>query len=508
MTRTLWQSAFVAAVFALHPLHVESVAWIAERKDVLSTFLGFLTLLAYTRYWEKPAPPRYLLTLSCFAFALLAKPMMVTLPFVLLLLDFWPLGRMAPDPPTPVGRGPAKKKKGDRNSGSSVGRLLREKIPFLVLAAVSSAITLIVQRAGGAVVPVQALPVESRLANALLSYVRYLGKICWPEGLAVFYPYPSAFPLWKVAAAGLFLAGVTGVVVRLARRRPYLSVGWFWFLGTLVPVIGIVQVGLQSMADRYTYFPMIGILIAVAWGASEIAARWKWGQVALWIVAPALLLMLSVCTQIQVRIWRNTMTLFARASEVTDDNFLALNGIGSVLADREDYAGALRYYEEATKISPAYAQAQNNLGIALYKIGRLDDAMNCYREALRLSPGYSDAHYNLGVALFSMGRLEEAISSYRSALRFNAQNGSASYNLAVALAAAGRTREAEKQYSETLGIIPDSAEAHNNIGILLFNEGRIREAIAHFTEAVRLRPEWAEARRNLNAALSQMRAPR
>ncbi len=505
MTGAIWRSAFVAGVFALHPLHVESVAWIAERKDVLSTLFGFLTLLAYVRYVEKPTPSRYLLTLFCFALAVLSKPMMVTLPFVVLLLDFWPLGRLAPDRLAEVQRAPAKK---CRKSGTRVrptGYLLKEKIPFLILTAASSVITIIVQRAGGSVVPMETLSIGMRLSNALLSYVRYIGKIIWPSGLAIFYPYPSAFHFWQVAAAALLLLGITLAAIWYARSKPYLAVGWFWYVGMLVPVIGLVQVGIQSMADRYTYVPMIGILIIAAWGVPELVSTWRQGTAALSIMAPLLLAVYSIDSWNQLRSWRDTMTLFTHARDVTDNNFQALNGIGSVLADRGDYAGALPYYEKATRINPAFAQARSNLGIALFQLGRVEEAIKCYREALRLSPGYSDAYYNLGVALFSLGHTREAISAYENALRSNALNVKASYNLAIALATAGRTREAFDRYSETLKIEPDYAEAHNNLGILLFNNGRIADAIVQFSDAVRLKPDWAEARRNLSVAQAQQR---
>ncbi len=507
MTGAIWRSAFVAAVFALHPLHVESVAWIAERKDVLSTLFGFLTLLAYVRYTEKPASSRYLLTLFCFVLALLAKPMMVTLPFVLLLVDFWPLGRLASDRLTQVPRVPPKKRRKTEGSKKPVGYLIREKIPFFVLAAASSVITVLVQHAGGSVVPIQRLPVATRLANALLSYVRYLGKTFWPERLAVFYPYPLVFPVWELAVAGVLLLGVTAATIRLARNFPYLAVGWFWYLGMLVPVIGIVQVGLQSMADRYIYVPMVGILIVAAWGAPELASRWKVGTNMLSVVALLIVTGLSIGAWNQVRTWRDTMMLFNHAREATDGNFLAINGIGSLLADRGDYSGALPYYEEAIRINPEYAQARNNLGVALLRLGRADDAVRCYQEVLRLSPDYSVAYYNLGVALFSLGRVEEAMSTFRSALRANADNENASYNLAIVLASTGQTSEALKWYAETLRINPDHAEAHNNLGILLLNGGRFREAIAQFSDAVRLRPDWTEARRNLNVALEQQALP-
>jgi Flp pilus assembly protein TadD len=503
MTGELWPSAFVAGVFALHPLHVESVAWIAERKDVLSTLLGLLTLLAYLRYVERPVFRRYLPALLLFLLALLAKPMLVTLPFVLLLLDFWPLRRLQAPSSGAGPKHPTRKKPIVAGRRKSASGLLWEKVPFLVLSAAASVATILVQRAGGAIMPVQRLPLVARFENALLSYVRYLGKMAWPDRLAVFYPYPQELPAWQVAAAVLFLAGMSVAAGRLARRHPYLAVGWFWYVGMLVPVIGLVQVGLQSMADRYTYLPMVGTSVVVAWGAPALISRWRTGRAVLRIAAPAIPVLCGAISWHQVGFWRDSSALFTHAQDATGDNFVALNGLGSLKAAGGDYSGALGYYREAVRINPGYAEARSNLGIAYYKLGRLDEAIQAYRDALQSSPDYAEAHYNLGVALLATGRVDDAIGAYQAAMRSNPRHAAARYNLSLALESAGRTQEAMEQYYETIRISPDFAEAHNNLGILLFDQGRIAEAIVQFSTAVRLKPGLANARRNLEVALAR-----
>ena len=353
MTGALWRSAFVAALFALHPLHVESVAWVAERKDVLSTLFWMLTLGAYLRYRERPTGTRYLATLFLFALGLAAKPMLVTLPFVLLLLDCWPLGRM----PSP----------------RSLLPLVREKAPFFVLAALSSVITFWVQSHWGAVV--LSIPLKERLANALVSYVGYGAKMLWPVNLACFYPHPlDGLPLWQAAGALLLLAGVTVAVVRAGRRLPYLAVGWLWYLGTLVPVIGLVQVGAQAMADRYTYVPLIGLFVMLSWGAGSLAAKGPLPKIATAALSAALLAALLPLTWSQISHWKDSETLFAHALEVTDRNLLAHNNLGNALARQGRLEEAEFHLVEALRLRPDYAAAQNNLGILRLRQGRFEEA--------------------------------------------------------------------------------------------------------------------------------------
>jgi hypothetical protein len=391
MTGGVWQSAFVAALFGIHPLHVESVAWVAERKDVLSTLFWILTMGAYLRYARRPGTGRYLLTVVPFALGLMCKPMLVTLPFALLLLDWWPLGRAATaDPPVPP-------RWGHRVRG--LPRLVLEKVPLLVLSAVSCAITFHAQSGFGAVSPLEHIPFGSRISNALVSYVAYLGKAAWPASLSVYYPHPalsdSGIPAWKVAGAVALLCGLTILAIRHMDRRPYLGVGWLWYLGTLVPVIGVVQVGEQAMADRYTYVPLIGIFLAAAWGFTEALAGWRLRKPALAGIGGGLILAMGVTAWHQAGYWRDSTTLFTRSLEVTGKNWAIWN----------------------------------NLGISYARLGQLPQAINCYREALRQKSDFAEAWYNLGVGCDKLGEVRQAIGYYREALRIRPDYALARENL-------------------------------------------------------------------------------
>lgn len=364
MTGAQWQSAFVAALFALHPLHVESVAWVAERKDVLSASFFMLTLLAYTRYAERPTLGRYLPVFFSFVLGLMAKPMLVTLPFILLLLDYWPLGRSQAKP-----------------AGL---RLVLEKIPLFVLSIASSIITIYAQNTEGAISSMEAIPFVSRLANTVLAYAGYIEKTVWPARLIVLYPLTDQMPVWKVAGAILLLVCVSAIVFRQARRFPFLPVGWLWFLGMLVPVIGLVQVGSQSMADRYTYLPLIGLFIMIAWGGAELLEKWRHRRIALFASAVTIIMLLSSVTWLQIRHWKNSVELLSHALKFTSNAFL-----------------------------------YNNLGLALASQGKLDEAIIQYTKALQLNPNDDFAHYNLGLAFAKQGKLSEAVYHYSESLRIN-----------------------------------------------------------------------------------------
>jgi tetratricopeptide (TPR) repeat protein len=443
MSGALGRSAFVAAVFAVHPLHVESVAWIAERKDVLSACFGLLCLLAYDGYRRTATPARYAWVVVTFALALLSKPMLVTLPALLLLLDWWPLGRTAAVP---------------------LPRLLLEKAPLFALSAASSAITLSAQSGGGAVKALEALPLGRRAANALVAYAGYVRRTLWPEGLAVLYPYPSTIETWKLVGALALLGLVTWLALRGRTRRPYLAVGWLWYLGMLVPVIGLVQVGSQPMADRYMYLPMVGLLVMLAWGVAELvmappARRWLPMAAALSVIACA------VIARRQVGHWRDSIALWEHALAVTRDNPRAHANLAHALSKQGRLDEALPHYGEAVRLKPDFAEAHNNLGYALAGQGRHADAIGHYREAVRLIPDYHEAQNNLGVALAEQGE-PEAIVHFKEALR----------------------------------IRPDVAEVHNNLGVARARQKDLDQAIQAFTEALRLRPDYAEARRNLARA--------
>jgi protein O-mannosyl-transferase len=521
MTGARWPSAFVAFLFALHPLHVESVAWISERKDVLSAFFWFLTLWCYARYVERPGTGRYLAVLTAFCCGLMAKPMAVTLPFVLLLLDIWPL-RRAPRIAL---------------LGTS---LLREKLPFFALAAGSSLVTFVAQRHGGAVVALAGAPLSLRIENALVSYVAYLGNLFWPVDLAVLYPYPSALPAWRVAAAALVLAGISLLAARQFRVRPYLAVGWCWFLGTLVPVIGLVQVGLQARADRYTYVPMVGISIMLAWGAAELMARHPGARRA---VIAAGIVACSACmavTWFQIRYWASSATLFRHAAQVTSGNYVMHNNLADCYLEQQQNEEARAEASEALRLRPDYVDAHVNLATALSRLGKPGDAEEEYRKALaiqpasfeahsglgaalalqqrtpealaelqtalRLQPDYADGHYNLGRVLAALGRNQEAADEFAAAVRLDPGHAEAHHSLGIALAAQGKLDEAAGEFAAEARLRPTDANAQYNLGIAMARLGHLDEAITHFSEALRLKPDFEAARQNLEIALRQRNA--
>ena len=501
MTGALWGTSFVAALFALHPLHVESVAWVAERKDVLSTFFWMLTMWTYVHYAERPRLDRYLLVLLSFALGLLSKPMLVSLPFVLLLLDYWPLGRLQFGQWSGNRNSHTHKSMNPSDQRSVALRLVLEKTPFFALSAVSSLLTLFAQQRGGLMGSLESYPLGTRISNALVSYVGYIGKMIWPHHLAFFYPYPNLFPLWQVAGAGLLLLFVSVLLIRAARRRPYLMVGWFWYLGTLVPVIGLVQVGSQAMADRYTYVPLVGLFIVIATGVPDFLAGWRYRRIVLVISAGLLLSILMIVTRLQIQHWHNGVTLFKHSLDVTANNSLSQNGLGVALARRGKSREAIVHYAEALRINPHFADAHNNLGNVLVRQGKYQEAIAHYTEALRIKPDFAKAHNNLAVALVRQGKYQEAIARYAEALRIKPDYADAHNNLGVALARQGKHQEAIDHYGQALRIKPDYAEAYGNLGNSLAEQGRIEEAIVHYTEALRINPNFAGVYNNLGNAL-------
>jgi tetratricopeptide (TPR) repeat protein len=479
MTEALGRSTFVAGLFAVHPLHVESVAWISERKDVLSTLFWLLTMWAYVAYVRRPGRRRYLLMLLLFALGLMAKPMLVTLPFVLLLLDFWPLQR-----------------------GLELPRLVKEKLPLFALAAVSSVVTFLVQRQGGAVKGFERVPLSLRLTHAPVAYLAYIGKMLWPVRLAALYPIGTATPIWLGSLGALLLIGVTIFAIRAGRRHGYFPVGWLWYVGTLIPVIGLVQVGDQSLADRYTYVPLIGLFLIVAWGAPELVARWRYGKSALPFVAACVLLACAALARVQVRYWSDSTALWQHAIEVTEGNYTAHNNLGAVLVKQGRADEAIPHFAEALRIRPNFAPAQNNMGMALMWQGKLDEAARYFGEALRNQPDYVDAQNNLGMALTWQGKLDEAVRHFDEALRLNPDFAEAHDKLGNALAGQGRVDEAIAEYTEALRLKPGLAEAHNDLGVALGRQGKLDEATRHFVEALRIRPDYVDASNNLKLALA------
>ena len=443
ITGALWRPALAAALFAVHPLHVESVAWVAERKDVLSTSFWLLTTGAWLRWLDSRTVARYAAVLALFALGLMAKPMLVTLPFTLLLLDFWPLERTG-------ARG-----------------LLNEKAPLFAMAALSCAATVAAQRAGGALQSLERFSFTERLANAIVSYAAYLGKAVWPVSLAVFYPHPHlglGAPVVLAAAAGL--VAVTALALRSARSVPYAAFGWLWYLGTLVPVIGLVQVGEQGMADRYTYVPLIGIFVAFAWGAGALAERSRSSRPVVAAAAAGAIAACFVVTTAQVRTWKNTETLFTHALAVTKDNWTAHNNLGGLLSDQGRLVAAVGHFQEVVRIRPEFAEGHYNLALALDRSKRPEEAIAQYLDALRLNPGYAAAHYNVANALLHTGRLPEAIEHYEASLRLHPVDAAAHNNLAIALNRSGRRDEAIAHYREALRIDPGFTAAAENLKVL------------------------------------------
>jgi len=500
MTGARWRSASAAALFALHPLHVESVAWVTGLKDVLCVCFATLTMGAYVRFVEESAVRNwrskgfYGLTLLFFALALMSKPMAVTMPFVLLVLDYWPLGRTRW----------ARAATGERVR-VGLGQLLKEKLPFFVLAAASCGVTLWGQRAAGVVASLTELPLRTRLADALLSYVGYLGKTFWPMGLAVYYPL-NVRSFWPSAMiAGVGVVGITAVVIWRARREPWLATGWVWYLGTLVPVIGLVQVGsVQLMADRYTYLPLVGIFIMLCWSVPAGATSRQIWKPIICVATVSLLAICAVQARIQVGYWKDGETLFRHALDVTRNNWLAQCNLGVALEEAGKMSEAIGHYEQALQIEPDYPQAHYNLGNALLKAGRLGEAMEHWSQAARLRPDFAEAHYNLGVALMGQGRLPEAVDHLEQALRVRPDWAEAHNSFGAALMRLGRGPEAVEQYEQALHIQPDSAEFENNLGIALAGLGRLPEAAVHCQRAVELTPDDAQTHYNLGVILVKM----
>ncbi len=545
MTRSLWRSAFVAALFAVHPLHVESVVWVTERKDVLSTLFWMLTTWAYVRYAERPGFGRYLLVPVFLALGLMAKPMLVTLPFVLLLLDFWPLKR---------------------------GLRIWEKIPLFILSAASCLVTMSAQRAGMA--RLDALPLLVRAENAVVSYATYIMKMVRPTDLTCCYLFNTKLPVWQVLGAAVFLIAVTILAVRARKSRPYLTVGWLWYLGTLIPVIGLVQVGPQSMADRYTYVPLIGLFLMIAWGIPELLSRPSLhphpnplppaGEGAAGagsgnhqpstinhsgtntehrtpktiLLAAAALLVVAILSGMayrQVQYWHDDQALFGHALKVTGPNWIAYNGLGTYLAGKGDYQGALKNYEAALRLSPQNETIHNNLGYVLDKMGRSTEAFHHYDMAMRINPRDARAHTNMGMALVKRAHVDAAIAQYRKALeldpnmlqarqglgdalmfkgdlagavreykkvlRWDPQDWKTRCNLAIAYSYQGKFSDAESELAQASRLDPKNPQIHTNLAILLIQDNKIDQAGEEAQAAIRVRPDFPDGHAVLASVL-------
>lgn len=530
LTGAFWRGALVAALFALHPLRVESVAWVAERKDVLSAFFGLLALWAYTAYatrrpprgresasaarsgvggpqtldpepraaddaaiFNLPASACYLLSLGCLALGLMSKPMLVTWPFVMLLLDYWPLGRF--------------KERGVRGGEPAAPAqrrwigLLTEKIPFLVLSAAASVVTVWAQKAGGAVVELQALPLGSRLVNAVSGYCRYLWKLVWPTDLVVLYNSPGLQSAGALVTALVLLAAVMLLALWQRKRRPYLLAGWLWYLGMLVPVIGLVQVGSQTMADRYTYLPAIGLFIILAWGAGELAEvgpRLRWGVVS---VATAALTGCACATGSQLVHWQNSETLFRHTLACTENNWLAWNNLGAFLAEQRALRQAELCYRAAIEIGPSSEVSWRNLGITLRDLNRNEEAIETYETALRRDPRFVTVRNNLATALAASGRLAEAQAHCREAARLDPGSAEPHSNLGALLAREGKWDEAAAAFRQALARDPGLSEARCGLSGVLAKQGRYEEAVRELAGLLKLQPTNAAARLQLAGVL-------
>jgi Flp pilus assembly protein TadD len=485
MTGALWKSAFVAGCFALHPMHVESVAWVAERKDVLSTFFLFLTIGCYLNYLNKRNLARYCLMLICYSLSLLSKPMVVTLPFVLLLLDYWPLKRF-----------------GIENfRWDTAWHLIREKIPLFLLSILVIGITLVAAAKKSNMLPFDILPVTSRIANALVAYGRYLQKAFFPADMSVFYPYAFDISWPVVVSIGLSLLIASGLMIMYIKRFPYLIVGWLWFLGVLLPAIGLVQSGAQAMADRYTYVSYIGLSVMIAWGVPDLLSGIRFRKRLMAVMAVATLSVLVILSWIQIQYWQNSGTLFQRAIEVTGRNFLAEATLGAYLIRQGKYEEAQIRLHKALEINPNYDRIYNYLGITLVHQRRFDEALEQYGKALAINSTNPDVHFNIGGAYYAMGKTGEAVREFRTTVALQRDHMEGRRNLALILSMQGKTDEAIGHYREMLKLKPNDADTLNDIGVALARKGAFGQAEKYFMEAFHINPKNPDISVNMGIAL-------
>lgn len=463
MTGAVWKSGFVAALFALHPLHVEPVAWVAERKELLGMFFCLLAMHAYVRYVERPGYPRYIPIPLFFILSLMSKATAVSFPFFLLLLDFWPLGRWRRGQDIPahwLSLNPV-----------NAGCLIWEKSTLFMLSGLASVTVFLTERLGGTVPTLETLPFVTRLGNVLISYVEYMGKFFWPVRLAFYYPYPDRIDPAKAIFAGCLLILLSIFFVRLWRRHAYLTMGWFWFLGTFVPMIGWVQAGSFAMADRFTYLPLTGLLVIIAWGFPDLLHRWPWRKTVLPVAATAVFGMMLPVAWLQIGHWKNSIALFEHALAVTEDNWLAYNNLGIAQYHRGQYPAAVDNFRASLKLRPAFTTAHYGLGTTLSKMGRYEEAVFHFQECIRIDPDFKEAYFNIGNIYFRQGRYHEAVV----------------------------------RFAEVLRIDPGAAEAYNQIGFILMRRERYKGAERYFLKALELNPDSINARHNLEALKSRLR---
>src|SRR5438874_12641370 len=504
-THARWSSALVAAFFALHPLHVESVAWASERKDTLSAFFGLLSLIAYVRYAEAQSIRRYAWVAITLALGLMAKSMLVTWPFVMLLLDYWPLGRFA----DPIGKEHLRSAS-HREAATGIGSLVWEKLPLFALVAASAVVTSVAQSRAGAVQTFTEVPIALRLSNALVSYAKYLLLAFWPNDLAVFYPFREAvIPAWQIIGAALLLIGITGFCFFQRKIRPYLIVGWLWFLGTLVPVIGLVQVGAQTMADRYFYVPSIGLFIAIVFGLADIAER---RRVAPWLsaaIANVVLLILATLTNAQIHRWSDSFTLFKHTLTVAGPSVIVEDCLGLAMHKNGQLDEAVAHFEKALQMRPDDYTALLTMGVTRFYQDRVPEAIEYAQAAIRSQADAPKPHNLLGMALAKQNRNEAALDEVRRASELAPKDAEIRNNLGLALARLGRIPEAIDQFHEAVRLDPNNAAAaHANLGWALLESGKPGESIPEFEAALQIEPEFKAAADGLRQAQAQLKPQR
>ncbi len=516
MTGALWRSAFAAALFALHPLHVESVAWIAERKDVLSAFFWMATMGAYAFYVERPGFGRYLVIVILFGLGLMAKPMLVTLPFVLLLLDYWPLRRFQ------ITQANIRER--------SFLMLIAEKIPLLVMVVIASILVYSTQQKAGALTALDSLPLVARIGNAAISYVTYMLKMIIPVNLTAFYPHPGKSAVWLVLASFIVIFLISAFALKYLKRFPYFAVGWFWFLGTLVPVIGLVQVGAYAMADRFTYLPLVGLFVIITWGGYDFLKDLRYGKIIWKSVSIMVLLFMGIISWYQISHWQNAVSLFRHMVLVTENNYFAYNGLGHALWQKGRNTEAAENYEKSLKIKPGYAEAHNNFGILWMSLGdmskaehqfreairfkknyasaysnlgsvylkqeRLKEAMYCFRMSIKINPEFIEAYNYIGIVLTKEGKLDDAVGIFKKIISMNTADINAYLNMGNALMQKGQLSDAGDQLRKALAIDPRDAKAHNSMGIVFARQGKEDKAMEHFNMALEISPDYGDAMNN------------
>lgn len=499
MTGALWKSALVAALFALHPINVESVAWVAQRKNVLSTFFWNLTMLIYVWYVKKPNWKRYFPVLISFSLGLMSKPMLVTLPFALLLLDYWPLQRFSIKAQPEYQQSDAKEHSQKKNR---IFVLVLEKVPLFTLAAIAGYLTLYAQKAVHAVVDIQSFPMFYRLGNAVMSYALYIKKMFWPFDLAVFYPFNYNMALWPIILVALPIMLLTVLVLVYVRKFPYLLTGWFWYLGTLVPVIGFVQVGSQSMADRYAYVPLIGLFLMLAWGMGDILKKRISVKYTI-IIAALMIFGLTITTYHQIKYWKDTLTLFSHAVDVTKNNAFAHSNVAGELLVQGDIDEAMVHLEKALSLTPDDYNTLVRAARAYHVRGKNEKAIEALRRAIQVHVGYARAYHDLYIILSGMGRKEEALQVYINAVELNKNNPDIYFGYGSVLAEHGDYEEAIVQYEKALKMRPRDAGAYFNIGVVLAEKGDYDAAMNRFKDAIRINPDYAPAHYRLAVILKQ-----